>query len=144
MNVETKLAVVQNVYATQMAETTSYLTKAGLLETIVEEKRPILFDHAERNLQAFGITKPEDVFLTLSDIFSCAKWQIETTDHGFRAINETCKLCATAKSKETDSPCDLYCLVPMESMVKGLSIDYMYKVESTLWDAGRCSILVTK
>lgn len=92
----------------------------------------------------FGITRPEEVFCRLTEIFGCARWEITAEAGGFAAETKSCKLCAIAKSIGAPGPCDLYCLDPMEGMVKGLAPELQFAVVETLWDGSKCRVEIGK
>ncbi|HBE80934.1 MAG TPA: hypothetical protein DDW65_24570 [Firmicutes bacterium] len=71
-------------------------------------------------------TSIKEVFTVLSDIFGCADWNITSTEDGFKAEASRCMLCAFAKKMNSASPCHIYCLNPMEGMVKGLNPNYSF------------------
>ena len=110
---------------------------------ITERKRREQLAPQMRAVQ-FGITTPEEVFLKLSELFACAQWNIiESAEGGFTAQSCACKLRAIARSIGAPSPCHLYCLDPMEGLVKAVKPDAVYTVKETLWDGSRCEISVT-
>ncbi len=94
------------------------------------------------NADRFGITKPEEVFIRLSEIFNCASWEIISEPGGFSAEAKACKLCGFAKKIGAQKPCNLYCLDPMEGMVKGLDNNLNFIVQETLWDGQKCKVEV--
>ena len=90
----------------------------------------------------FDITTSEEVFLKLAEFFGCAKWIITKDSSGLIAQTNSCLLCAMAKKFGIPSPCHLYCLDPMEAMVKSINGGSAFMVEETLWDATQCRIRV--
>jgi hypothetical protein len=47
-----------------------------------------------------------------------------------------------AKKMQGASPCKVYCLNPMEGMVKGVAPDAEFEVLETLWDDKKCRVRV--
>ncbi len=60
----------------------------------------------------------------------------------FTATARTCLLCALVKKAGGPSPCRLYCLDPIEAMVRGLDADGRFDVEETLYDGAECRVRV--
>lgn len=93
-----------------------------------------------------GMSNPEDVFTKLSDLMGCANWTVSANEEGksFTATASHCMLCALAKKAGANSPCRIYCLDPMEGMVKGIEANAGFEVEHTLFEADECRVLVTR
>lgn len=98
--------------------------------------------NGKANAEQFGVSRPEELFSKLTDIFGCATWEIKTEDGGFSAETKSCKLCAIAKRMGAPGPCDMYCLDPMEGMIKGLAPEMKFTVGETLWNGSRCQVKV--
>ncbi|MCX6000744.1 MAG: hypothetical protein NTU41_14495, partial [Chloroflexi bacterium] len=92
----------------------------------------------------FGVSRPEEVFRTLSEVFDCARWEIVNEAWGFSAEAKACKLCALARRMGASSPCHIYCLDPMEGMVKGLAPDLEFTVRETLWTGPKCWVEIRR
>ena len=58
---------------------------------------------------------------------------VHIKDCGFSAESSSCILCGLAKKRKAPSPCMLYCLDPMEGLVKGVEPNAGFSVEDTLW-----------
>ena len=86
----------------------------------------------------FGITRPGEVFQALSEIFDCARWGVRAEPGGFPAEPKGRKLCAIARRMGASSPCYVYCLDPMERMIKGLAPDMEFAFTETLWRGSGC------
>jgi hypothetical protein len=142
MEINKHIQFLQTAYAGALADTMLQYEKEGVLFNITNRKRQENIKYGKIRASQFGITKPEDVFLKLAELFGCASWTITNNSNGFIAQTNGCKLCAIAKNIEAPGPCHLYCLDPMEGMVKALNNDAAFTVEETLWDGPRCSIRV--
>ena len=133
---------LQMAYAGALADAVLQFGKAGVLASITDRKRQENIGYGKMRASQFGITKPEEVFLRLAELFGCASWNINSNSEGFVALANECRPCAIAKKIGASSPCYLYCLDPMEGMVKALKSDAEFAVEETLWEGSKCSILV--
>ena len=134
---------LQTAYAGALADAVLQLGKEGVLASIIARKRQENINSGKMRAAQFGITKPEEVFITLSELFGCTSWDIISNSDGFVALANECRLCAIAKKIGAPSPCHLYCLDPMEGMVKALKSDTEFAVEETLWEGSKCNILVS-
>jgi hypothetical protein len=143
MEIEKKLLILQSVYAAALADSVLRMGQAGILDRVTAKKRQEQMLTGKMRAQQFGVTKPEEVFLKLSEIFDCAHWKIQPAEKGFVAENEVCKLCAMAKKMGAQSPCSIHCLDPMEGMIKGLNPDLKFEVKDTLWTGTKCRVEVS-
>jgi len=144
MDTTKQVQLLQMAYAGALADTVLQFGKEGVLDSVIERKHAEQLATGKMRLGSFGITKPEDVFLNLSEIFGCAQWEISgSTAEGFVAQNSVCKLCAIARRIGAPSPCRLYCLDPMEGLLKAVKPDAVYMVEETLWEAKKCVVRVS-
>ncbi len=141
MEIEKKLAVLQNTYAASVAETVN--TYAGLkaLEAVVEKRKERQAQTAPYLNQQLGIQTIEDVFYKLSEIYGCANWTVEKTENGYIASATSCKLCALSKKMGGANPCRGWCLDPMIAMLSTLNVGSV-AVESTLMSGDCCKVLV--
>ncbi len=142
--VEGNLKLLQLVYAGVLADAAAQFAAEGVLEKVTERKKAEQERTGVIMARQMGITCPEEVFTRLAEVFNCANWTIEPRPEGFCVQTNTCMLYALAKKMNSPSPCRLYCLNPMEGMVKGLSPDCGFKVEETLWNGQSCRVIVTK
>jgi hypothetical protein len=142
MDAERHIKVLQMMYAGVLADSVLRLGKEGLLEKVTMNKHEDQLKSGRDMAKQLGITQAEDVFTTLSDIFNCADWTVTSAGSGFTAIASRCILCSLAQHLGAQSPCHIYCLHPMEGMVKGLNPDATYDVEETLWDGAECRVAV--
>jgi hypothetical protein len=144
MNSEVKLKLLQQVYVQVLAEAVFNFKQAGILEEVRKEKRKKALASGEKKVTQFDISEPEEVFQFTSQLFNCAHWETEKTEAGFLAEAEECQLCKLAKKSGAGMPCYLYCLDPMEGMIKGLDSNFEFEVLETLWGGEACRIKVTK
>lgn len=144
MDVDSRLAVLQNTYAASVAETVNTYEKLRMLDSIVEKRKERQRQTAPLLNQQLGIETVEDVFSKLSEIFGCANWVVEKTNDGYVATATTCKLSALSKRMGGANPCSGWCLDPMFAMIAAVSkIDCEnLVVESTLMDGNCCKIVL--
>lgn len=144
METEKKLALMQNTYAASVAETANTYLKLNVLDRIVEQKAERQVQSAGPMMSMLGIAKPQDVFLTLADVFGCANWQVENTETGFTATATSCKLCALSKKMGGANACSGWCLDPMAAMISKLTEgSAAFQVKSTLMEGEQCQVEVT-
>lgn len=144
MNTEVKLKVLQNIYANVLAESALYFKHEGILDKVTKKKKQKSLISGEKLVEHFNINAPEGVFLWSSEIFNCAVWEIKEMKDGFLAIAEECKLCKFAKKIGAGMPCYMYCLNPMEGMIKGINSKFAFEVVETLWDGTKCRVRIRK
>jgi hypothetical protein len=142
MTSDDKVRILQTAYAGALADAVLRMGRDGILPKVTEEKRREQMRTGKAKAEQFGISRPEEVFSKLTDIFGCATWEIKTEDGGFSAETKSCKLCAIAKRMGAPGPCDMYCLDPMEGMIKGLAPEMKFTVGETLWNGSRCQVKV--
>lgn len=144
MDIEKRLALLQNTYAASIAETVNTYDKLQVLETIVERKKERQAQTATFLNQQLGIETVEDVFGKLSEIYGCANWSVEKKDEGYIATAVSCKLCALAKKMGGANPCNGWCLDPMFAMITATEKTDIESIviESTLMAGDCCKVLV--
>lgn len=142
MDNEKRVKMLEVAYAGALADTVRILNNEGILDKVTEQKKKEQMALGRQQAERFGVQKPEEVFIRLSEIFNCASWEIKHDDNGFTAESKVCLLCALAKKMGTACPCNMYCLNPMEGMVKGIQPGSTYTVRETLWNGSKCSIEV--
>ncbi len=142
MNTETRLRVLQSLYAGVLADSVRRYSGAGILEKVTEEKRSEQIGQGGQIVKSLNIQSPEEVFTALSEITNCAVWEKADSPEGIVMETGSCQLCALAKRFAAGCPCHVYCLHPMEGMVKGLDSGYRFIVEETLWDGAKCRVRV--
>jgi hypothetical protein len=114
------------------------------LEKVTEKRRKEQILFGAEKAKNFGVSSPEEVFTKISELFNCTFWKIKEDNKGFLAKANSCKLAAMAKEVGAGPPCDIYCLDPIEGMLKGLNQDYQIEVEETLWQGKKCKVKVSE
>jgi hypothetical protein len=143
MDSNKQVQILQMAYAGVLADAVLQFGREGILSSVTERKHQEQFNTGKVLVAQFGITKPQEVFLKMSELFGCAKWDIvNSPTGGFIAQNSNCTLCAIAKKIGSLSPCHIYCLNPMEGLVKAVQNDAVYTVAETLWEGHRCIVKV--
>lgn len=130
--------LLQTVYAAQLAETAFHYSKYGILKEIEESKREYQLKNGAMKASQMGINFKEEVFTKLRDLFGCANWVVDNEKKIAKATG--CMLCSIAKKMGSEKPCNLYCLDPMEGMVKGLNSKSKFDVKTTLWESNECYV----
>ena len=129
MDTAKHVQILQMAYAWALADTLLQFQKECVLARVTERKHVEQLATGKLRLTVFGITKPEEVFLKLSEIFGCARWEIvNNSAESFRAQSSSCTLCAIAKKVGAHSPYNLYCLDPMEGLLKAIAPPAVYTV----------------
>lgn len=144
MDSDEKVRVLQMAYAGALADAVLRMGRDGILPRVTAEKKREQMANGRARAAQFGITRAEEVFQRLSEIFDCARWEITVETGGFSAETKTCKLCAIARKMGAPGPCAMYCLDPMEGMVKGLAPDMRFTVAETLWNGSKCRVEVLR
>ena len=142
MENEEKIQILQLTYAGVLADAVLQMGREGVLEKVTQQKKKEQMLTGKMKAENFGITQPEEVLLRFSEIFNCAKWEIISEPGGFSAEAKACILCGLAKKIGAQKPCNIYCLDPMEGMVKGLDANLNITVHDTLWDGQKCKVEV--
>jgi hypothetical protein len=137
-----QIKMLQMSYAGVLADAVAQYDKEGVLEKVTERKRQQQMAAGAMLARQFGASEPQEVFHRLVEVFGCANWQITPHEEGFSAEATGCTLCAMAKNMQGASPCAIYCLNPMEAMIKGLAPDAEFEVEATLWEGAKCRVRV--
>lgn len=144
MDKDKHIKLLQLTYANVLADATAQFGEEGILEIVEVRKRREQLESGAIKAAHFDISTARQVFTKLSSVFGCANWQIDQRDDGFAAKSKSCVLCGLAKQKKAPSPCRLYCLDPMEGLVKGVEPGCKFTVESTLWTGDECRVVVSK
>ena len=142
MQNEKDIQLLQLTYVAVLADATAQFAKENVLQNVTQRKKAEQMATGKLKAEQFGITSPEAVFTRLAEVFNCTAWEILNSEKEFVAETTMCKLCAIAKKINAPAPCYLYCLDPMEGMVKGLNPHASFAVEETLWDGEKCRVLV--
>ena len=144
MQNEKKIQLLQLTYAAVLADAADQFAKENILQNVIQRKKAEQMATGKMKAEQFGITSPEAVFTRLAEVFNCAAWEIQRAEETFVAETTACKLCAIAKQINAAAPCYLYCLDPMEGMVRGLNPNAGFAVEETLWDGKKCRVRVSE
>ncbi len=136
--------ILKLAYANLMAESAAEFTRHGILKKITQEKYPRQIARGRENAAALGITNPAEAFETISSTFGCANWEVFENSLQLKAKTENCMLCALAKKYNSESPCNLYCLNPLEALIKAINPGYEFNVKSTLYESDKCEVSVSK
>ena len=97
MDIEKHVQFLQTAYTGALADAVLQYGKEGVLASITDRKRQENIGSGKIRAAQFGITKPEEVFIKLAELFGCASWSITNNSNGFVAQTSGCKLCAIAK-----------------------------------------------
>jgi hypothetical protein len=144
METTEKVRTLQAIYAGALADCVLRMGNEGVLEKVTLLKRSEQMAGGKVRAAQMGMTSPEEVFAKLSDLMGCANWTtLPNEGDGFTATASRCMLCAIAKKLGAQSPCRIYCLDPMEGMVKGLDENTVWDVQSTLYESSQCRVAVT-
>lgn len=144
MDLEQKVKLLQTIYAGALADSVFRMGNEGIFEKVTSEKKEEQIKTGKYRAAQFGIEKPDEVFLKLSELFGCANWAVESDNEDFKAEATKCMLCAIAKKMGAQSPCNIFCLDPMEGMIKGIDPNYRFDVTETLWSGQKCEVNLIK
>ena len=139
---EQKISTLQTLYAAALADSALRYGKTGILDEVTDQKRTEQLNTGAAMAERFGVKEPKQAFEKIQEIYGCASWFCEDTDNGFRAACTNCMLCAISKKMGPYSPCRMFCLSPIEAMIKGVDPAAGFTVEKTLWDGDECSVMV--
>ena len=137
---EQKIKTLQMSYAGVLADSTARYGAEGILDKITGQKRAEQMKNCADIAARFGVTNPKQAFEKPMDTFGCANWKFTDTDNGFEAVADSCILCAISKKMGAFSPCQIYCLSPIEASVKGVCPDAEFYIKGTLWDSDKCKV----
>ncbi len=147
MELEKNMGILQNVYATAIAESVNIYANAGILPGVEAQKKARQVQIAPYMIRQLGIVSIDEVFTRLSDIFGCANWVVEKDSEKIVAHATTCKLCALAKKMGTASPCNGWCIDPMTAMIQTIATNEGYtafiETNSTLMKDSACKLTIT-
>lgn len=144
MDLEQKVKLLQTIYAGALADSVFRMGNEGIFEKVTSEKKEEQIKTGKYRAAQFGIEKPDEVFLKLSELFGCANWAVESDNEDFKAEATKCMLCAITKKMGAQSPCNIFCLDPMEGMIKGIDPNYRFDVTETLWSGQKCEVNLIK
>ena len=140
MELERKIKLLQVIYASALADSVMRMGREGIIEKVTSGKREEQILNGKSRAAQFGIEKPEEVFIKLSELFGCANWTVNSDNEGFTAEATGCMLCTMAKKIGAQSPCNIHCLDPMEGMIKGIDPNLTFEVMETLWSSNKCKV----
>lgn len=140
-----KVRVLQALYAGALADAVQRMGNEGILEKVTQQKRGEQMLNGKARAAQLGIAQPEEVFTKLSELMGCADWTVSPSaaQNSFTAKASRCLLCAMAKKLGAQSPCHIYCLDPMEGMVRGLDSGLSFDVRETLFEGDHCQVAIT-
>ncbi len=144
MEIEKRLALMQNTYAASIAETVNTYERLNSLDAIVEKRKERQAQTAPFLNQQLNIINVEDIFYNLSEIYGCANWTVIETEDGYIATASSCKLCALSKKMGGANPCFGWCLDPIIAMINAIKDIKIEKitVESTLMKEDCCKVII--
>jgi len=140
---EQKVKRLQMLYAAALADATLRFSNAGVLMEVTEQKRKEQLKNGASIAERFGVTTAKGAFEKTVETYGCANFICTDIADGFVAVCTSCMLQAFAKQLGSQSPCYIYCLSPIEAMVKGIEEEASFEVESTLWEGSNCLVKVT-
>ncbi len=138
------LEIVRKVYAGALADAVRQYARAGVLEQVTAAKRQEQLAGGKMRAAQMGLARPEEAFTRTAELFQCADWKITEEPNGFRAQASRCMLCALAKRMGSASPCRIYCLDPIEGMIRGMDPEARFEVEKTLFESDGCAVRVRR
>ncbi|HEX2961894.1 MAG TPA: hypothetical protein VHO43_08905 [Ignavibacteriales bacterium] len=142
MDQEKQTKMLQLFYAALMADAVANYHHFGILPEVTEKKSREQTSSAKGQLSQLGVSTPEELFSTFSELFGCIKWTLERQDGTIKATGNSCLLCAIAKKMGTAKPCSVGCINPMTALLSGLNTSLKLEVISTLWESDKCEFHV--
>ncbi len=138
-----QIKLLQAIYAGALADAVLRFDREGVLERVTQAKHAEQMASGKARAAQLGIASYDEVFGKLSALMGCADWSVSRDEQGgLTATASRCMLCAFAKRLGAQSPCNIYCLDPMEGMVRGLDQSVEYRVEETLFDGAQCRVRI--
>lgn len=135
-----KVKALQAAYAGALADMVLRVGREGVLDKVTADKKAELAQTAALRVKQMNVQKPEDVIVNTSALFGCANWTVTERDGGFSAEATQCMLCAIARRLGAPSPCRIYCLDPMEAMIRAADPSLDVRTEGTLYDGPSCRL----
>lgn len=142
MSAEKNLFLIRNLYTNLQAEVLGRYEKAGILKEIEMEKRVQSHTYGKMFCDMLGVSEIKEAFLRPSEIVQCAVWELKEEVNSLEAVCKGCKIASICKKEGNVSPCNMFCLNPIEGMIKGLKPDARFNVESTLMESDKCKVIV--
>jgi hypothetical protein len=144
MDATQHIRLLQTTYAAQLADATVQYGRAGIIDEVTARHRERRAAGGAAQAARMGITAPAEAFTVSAELFGCADWAVEPEPAGgFAATAGGCLLCGMVKQAGGPSPCRLFCLDPIEAMVRGLAPGAGFEVQETLYDGASCRVRVT-
>jgi hypothetical protein len=140
MTSQDDVRILQALYAGALADAVVQMGREGILEKVTEMKKPEQLREGADRARRMGMRSASEVPTRGSEIFGCTAWKAEEDDMGFSAETRSCTLCAMTKRMGGPKPCAIYCLNPMEGMIKGLDPSLDFIATETLWEGAKCRI----
>ena len=139
---ERKIKALQMSYAGALADAVLRYGRAGILDELTNAKRDEQMKGGPALAARLGIKEPKQAFQNVQELYECADWEYKDTETGFVAACANCMLQALCKKMGSGSPCRIFCLSPIEAIIRGLKPDAEFKVEKTLWEDEQCEVEV--
>jgi len=139
---EQKLKTLQMYHAAALADSVLRYGSSNILDAVTKQKKDEQMKAGGILAERFKVKEPCDAFTKTAEIYGCADWVCQKTDTGFTAKAARCMLCSISKQMGKYSPCAVYCLSPIEAMIKGIAPESEFKTESTLWEGDNCTVHV--
>jgi len=137
---EKKLKTLQMYYAAALADSVYRYGTEGILDKIIEQKRAEQLKGGAEVAVRLGVKEPKNAFENVQELCGCANWICTDTENGFEAVATSCMLCTISKKMGNFSPCQIYCLSPIEAMLKSVSPNADIFVMDTLWNSDKCKV----
>ncbi len=140
------IRLLQFTYAAQLADATRQYGLAGILGQVTAERRAQRLAAGATQAAQLGVADAPGAFTVSAELFGCADWTVapEEADGAFEATAGRCLLCAMVMKAGGTSPCRLFCLDPIEGMVKGVAPGAAFEVLETLFEGERCCVRVAR
>lgn len=143
------IRILQMTYAAQLADAATQYGRAGIIDEVTAQRRAQRLAAGAAQAAQMGIAEPAAAFTTSAALFGCADWTVAQAPTrgdgpaaGFVATAGRCMLSGMVKKAGGPSPCRLFCLDPIEGLVRGLAPDATVDVEETLFEGARCRVRV--
>ena len=142
MYLEQKVKAIQLTYAAALADAVVRYGNEGILDKITDQKHAEQMKNGAMLAARLRVTEPKQVIEKTRDAFECADFVCTDTSEGFEAVATSCIICSLAKQMGDHNPCQIFCLSPIEAMIKGVLPEAELSVVSTLWEADKCLLTV--
>ncbi len=143
------IRLLQLTYAAQLADAATQYGRAGIIDEVTAQRRTQRLATGAAQAAQMGISEPQAAFTSSAALFGCADWTVSQASNGgdgpaagFVATAGRCLLCGLVKKAGGPSPCRLFCLDPIEGLVRGLAPHAAFDVRETLYDGEQCRVRV--